>query len=382
MSNSKILLIHRAYRNRGGEDAFLDDILTPALGVAELEFELLLLPPLGFRSGLLSSIAEIFGMMTGFEGLRPSLRHCLARASQGGFTHVILNNCIPTISLRLPRELRKQNIKTIAWVHNFRLDCANGFRFTGRNFCRRCLDDGSRWSLIQNCQRNFIQSFIYALAYRGQRVAQTFIPFIDRFVVNSDFTKLYLGGVLQKLNLSGASSVIVMPVAPASGVVKPLSLSSVPKPFYLFLGRLNYDKGADLFLELARKYPDRGFVACGEGPMLEDLKKVGLKNLVFLGNVGPAEKPWLFENCEALIVTSRYPETSSLVISESHSYGTPVVYPRGGGAEETFRRLGRVGCPIDEFKGQQFSKSVASAVKGTSLNDFASSLSNVISELR
>jgi len=372
----KVLIIHRQYRIRGGEDSFLDEILKPALKASAIDFECLTLPPL---LSSMTDLVEVFGMITGLEKFRPSFWRCMSKIVNEKFTHVILNNCIPTISLSLPKEIRKKNLKTLTWVHNFRLDCANGLRFNGKEFCTLCLDKGSHWSIIQNCQRNFFQSLLYALVYRRSRVARTFIPFIDGFICNSDFTKIYVVGLLKKLNLEGQASVLPMPtgairdeIAITEGRLSQLT-EKLPKPFYIFLGRLSFEKGADLFLNLAKKYPDRGFLMCGEGPMLEELKKTSLENFVMAGVVSAQEKPWLFKNCEALIIPSRLPETSSLVIAESQAYGTPIVYPRGGGAEETFKRLGRTGCSLDEFTGQKFSKSFG-VTKGSSLNDFGFAL--------
>jgi glycosyltransferase involved in cell wall biosynthesis len=211
-----------------------------------------------------------------------------------------------------------------------------------------------------------------------------FIPPISQFICNSEFTRTTLNETFRKLNLRGSTSVIAMPIPKTNGEnILPSDrisqiLEKIPKPFYLFLGRLNYDKGADIFLDLAKKYPESGFLICGEGPMLEELKGSPLTNLGVAGQVSSDEKPWLFRNCEALIIPSRTPETSSLVISESHLYGTPVVYPLGGGAEETFKRLGRVGCSLQEFTGQRFSKSLNN-VGGTSYEDFGKALVQVLS---
>lgn len=68
------------------------------------------------------------------------------------------------------------------------------------------------------------------------------------------------------------------------------------------------------------------------------------------------DRDWLFAHCEALIIPSRVAETSSLVITESQRFLTPIVYPPGGGAQETFTLLKRSGCSLDEFKGQTFLK--------------------------
>ena len=91
--------------------------------------------------------------------------------------------------------------------------------------------------------------------------------------------------------------------------------------------------------------------------MLQDLKKNAPSNVAFAGFVGEGGKQWLFEHAAALIISSRVPETASLVVLESHAYGIPVVYPRGGGAEESVKWLKRSGCALDEFTGQALPRS-------------------------
>jgi glycosyltransferase involved in cell wall biosynthesis len=213
-------------------------------------------------------------------------------------------------------------------------------------------------------------------------VPRKVIPSIDLFICNSRYTQKNLEETLKKLTLHATSEIISMPTSTAlhessdEGVRRlEKVVAQIPRPFYLFLGRVTFDKGADVFAELARRFPDRGFLVCGEGPLVKELKSLGFRNLTFAGKIGE-EKSWAFQNCEALIIPSRSPETSSLIIAESHPYGTPVVYPSGGGAEETFKALKRSGCPLEEFKGQNFVKS--ESTQGFSNSDFDKSLASCL----
>jgi hypothetical protein len=85
-------------------------------------------------------------------------------------------------------------------------------------------------------------------------------------------------------------------------------------------------------------------------------KIAGSGNLSCTGFLEEEEKLWLYQNCEALVIPSRVPENAPMIIFESQPFGTPIVYPRGGGAEELVRWLGRDGCSLDEFVGQQFTR--------------------------
>jgi glycosyltransferase involved in cell wall biosynthesis len=379
----KILIIHRDYRHRGGEDVFLDEILIPELKKLNLDFQIARLPRL-------KNPLELAFMILGLEKLRPSYYQVAKQADSQNFSHVLFNNFIPTVSLALPELFKKKNIKTLMWVHNARLSCANGLLFNGKTACHRCLTQGSRWDFLQNCHRNILQSFLYSFIYRFNRVPKILLSSIDFFACNSQFTQNILNNTAKQLNQSPKPSFVIrmppalqavniagLPEAPES---LKRHLSKIPKPFYLFMGRVSYEKGADIFADLALKFPQKGFLIAGEGPELEKLKTRGLPNLAFAGHVG-LEKVWLYAHAEALIVPSRVMETSSLVIAESHVYGTPVVYPKGGGAEETFKWLKRSGCSLEEFKGQGFDRMQQPVPENLPDQDFQTQLTEVFASI-
>jgi glycosyltransferase involved in cell wall biosynthesis len=135
-------------------------------------------------------------------------------------------------------------------------------------------------------------------------------------------------------------------------------IDALPKPYFLFVGRVSYEKGADIFAELAARIPSVGFVMGGSGPLSRQIPSSS--NLICTGFLEEEEKLWLYQNCEALVIPSRVPENAPMVIFESHPFGTPVVYPKGGGAEELVQWLGRDGCRLDEFVGQQFTRRTVS----------------------
>jgi glycosyltransferase involved in cell wall biosynthesis len=144
------------------------------------------------------------------------------------------------------------------------------------------------------------------------------------------------------------------PQEPAASPRLKAVMARLPQRFFLFVGRVSYDKGADIFAALAAKSPDAGFVLVGSGPLAEKIASSG--NLSCTGFLEEEEKLWLYQNCEALVIPSRVPENAPMVIFESQPFGTPIVYPRGGGAEELVHWLGRDGCHLDEFVGQQFTR--------------------------
>ncbi|MDZ4677731.1 MAG: glycosyltransferase family 4 protein [Oligoflexia bacterium] len=372
----QVLIIHREYRHRGGEDVFLDEILIPQLKKLNIDHKVILLPSL-------KNPLEFLFMVLGLEKLRPSYQKVKNETRSKDFSHVLFNNFIPTVSFALPGFFKAQNIKTLMWVHNARLSCANGLLFNGQTPCHRCLTTGSRWDFLQNCHQNLMQSFLYSLVYRFNRVPKKILKNIDQFVCNSQFSQNILSSTSRHLGLPIKESVVIpMPVSMKSisteSPTPPLHppIAQLSKQFYLFMGRVSFEKGADIFADFANKYPNKNFVMCGTGPMLDELQNRKISNLIFLGHI-TSEKPWLYTHAQALIIPSRVAETASLVISESRAYGTPVIYPKGGGAEETFNSLGCTGCSLVEFKAQEFARSEPSKLAHDTENKFENQLSKL-----
>ena len=100
-------------------------------------------------------------------------------------------------------------------------------------------------------------------------------------------------------------------------------------PFFLFLGVLRYYKGLHTLIEAA-KHVDARIVIAGSGPNLVTFKKqaeaLGLKNVVFAGQVTHAEKMALLESCLALVLPSHLrSEGFGMVLVEASMMGKPMI---------------------------------------------------------
>ncbi len=95
-----------------------------------------------------------------------------------------------------------------------------------------------------------------------------------------------------------------------------------------FVGRLSYEKGPDLFLQLARHQPLLPFRLYGSGPMAEYLQKQPADNVQFMGQVPSMEPYW--SEIGLLCITSRF-EGLPMVALEAMAHGVPVLsFPLGG----------------------------------------------------
>lgn len=383
---ARVMVVHRDYRLRGGEDSFLDEQLLPTLSHLGHEIVLLRFPTLAPLSRL-SAILEVFFMLLGAEKFRPSFRQFKRMFERTRPNVVILNNFMPTVSLAIPKEVRRGNSRSIAWSHNARLICANGLTFDGKRPCTACLDIGSGSIFGKSCFESRLQSIIYAAIYRNRRVTRTVASFVDTWVASSN----YSAKTLSKANFIAKTPLrtkIVRMDVPSSASIsnkEPLASERVAtlirsldgQDFFLFVGRLSHEKGADRVIELAKKHPNARFVLAGTGPLESTLKQNAPSNATFLGYISNNERQALFAYAKALLVCSRVPENSPVILFESHPSLVPVVYETGGGAEETVRWLERDGCAWENFDPKQ---NLERRGKPLKRNAFAQALGKLLTE--
>jgi len=108
-----------------------------------------------------------------------------------------------------------------------------------------------------------------------------------------------------------------------------------------FVGSLVPHKGADLLLQAARALPPGSFEAQIHGdPGVSPDHSARLRRLArgmpvrFAGPFAPGDAPSIYAGLDCLVVTSRWPENSPLVIHEAFQAGIPVVAPDSGGCAE------------------------------------------------
>lgn len=108
--------------------------------------------------------------------------------------------------------------------------------------------------------------------------------------------------------------------------LKPFKYNLNKDDFYLFLGRLTYDKGIISVLKAAAKMPEKEFRIAGIGPMRGIVEEYASKysNIKYLGFVEEGKKIELLSKAKILILPSRA-ETFGVVYVESMASGTPVI---------------------------------------------------------
>ncbi|MGB3312953.1 MAG: glycosyltransferase family 4 protein [Albidovulum sp.] len=118
--------------------------------------------------------------------------------------------------------------------------------------------------------------------------------------------------------------------------------SGHPRPYFLFVGRLEKIKGLQDVFPAMDRYPDADLLILGDGDYADELKRLAgnRKNIQFLGRKSPDELNAYYRGALGLIVPSVCYETFGIILIESFRLGTPVIARRLGPFPEIVERSG------------------------------------------
>jgi glycosyltransferase involved in cell wall biosynthesis len=109
-----------------------------------------------------------------------------------------------------------------------------------------------------------------------------------------------------------------------------------PRPYFLFVGRLEKIKGLQNLIPVFRGYPHADLLVAGSGNYEEELKQAaaGVKNVHFLGSLQQDRLRSLYRHAIAVIVPSICYEVFGIIILEAYMQKTPVIVHDLGGLKE------------------------------------------------
>jgi glycosyltransferase involved in cell wall biosynthesis len=105
-----------------------------------------------------------------------------------------------------------------------------------------------------------------------------------------------------------------------------------PRPYFLFVGRLEKIKGVDQVIPLFKNYRDADLLIAGDGNNEEELRKLasGNRRVTFLGRVPFERLRAYYHHALATLVPSVCYETFGITVIESFRQRTPVIARRLG----------------------------------------------------
>jgi glycosyltransferase involved in cell wall biosynthesis len=109
-----------------------------------------------------------------------------------------------------------------------------------------------------------------------------------------------------------------------------------PRPYFLFVGRLEKIKGLQTLIPIFRSYPHTDLVVAGSGTAEAEFRResAGATNIVFLGSLGQERIQELYRGAIAVLVPSLCYEVFGIIILEAFKQHTPVIARALGGLEE------------------------------------------------
>lgn len=115
-----------------------------------------------------------------------------------------------------------------------------------------------------------------------------------------------------------------------------------PRPYFLFVGRLEKIKGLQDVFPAFDAYPDADLLILGDGDYAAELKALAAGNprIQFLGRKAPDELNAYYRGALGLIVPSVCYETFGIILIESFRLGTPVLARRLGPFPEIVEEAG------------------------------------------
>lgn len=314
----KVLLIHCAYKFRGGEDTVVaeEKKLLEAAGVdAELlqfsndEHTLLNVAQLPFNLGSYRQTAKKI------KTFRPDVVH--------------IHNLHFAASPSVLYAVRRSGTPVVCTLHNYRLICPSALLFHKGKAFLSSVNSPFPWKAVKEgvYKNSRLLTFWMALSMQVHHWAKTW-RYCNRFIVLTHYAKEIF--LRSKLGLRDEQVAI-----------KP-NFTSLPftplverGEHFLYAGRLSEEKGIRLMLNLFAALPYRIKFA-GDGPLKEEVVKAcaAHPNMDYLGVLQKNELLTQLASASALLFPSIWFEGMPLTIIEAFACGTPVIASRLGAMDD------------------------------------------------
>lgn len=231
--------------------------------------------------------------------------------------------------------LRRHGVPVVYTVHDYRLVCpAYTFRNGRGRVCEKC-GGGAFWHCFTNncCKGNRLYSAVMAAEQYFRNAFFNPARYIDGFIYVSDFAR-----AIQERYMPEAAAVRSIRLYNLA-----MSIADSPKkrpadPYFLYFGRLSYEKGTDTLLEAFSTMPQARLKLVGTGPEQEHLKRFvadrHMTNVEFLGYKQGRELADIVAGADFVVVPSEWYENNPMTVVEAYSVGTPVIGARIGGIPE------------------------------------------------
>ena len=317
----RVLVAHNAYQQRGGEDAVAEAEVALLRAhdhtvdlYARHNDELVEMPRLAAARDTLWSTRTAREVEHAIHQFQPDVIH--------------VHNTFPLISPSLYWEAARAGVPVVQTLHNFRLLCPQAMLLRAGVVCEDCVGRFAWRSVSRHCYRDSVpQSALVTGMLAVHRIAGTWATKITRYVALNEFCrrKFVWGGL-------PADKLVVKPNFVDSTPAHESLRSTRSSGSFLFVGRLEAEKGIAVLADALRSAPDIALRVAGSGRGEEVLKSLGRATL--LGVLSAQQVRDEMQRALALVMPSICYENFPRSLVEAFACGLPVVASRLGAMAE------------------------------------------------
>lgn len=232
--------------------------------------------------------------------------------------------------------LKRHHIPVIFTIHEYRIVCpAYTFRNGKGEVCEQC-KGRHFYKCITNkcCKGSYGLSAMMAAEQYFRNAFLNPAKYIDGLVYVSHFAKSKLEQYMPALKDKPNIVLYNLTDGIRSGVTK----DEKTERYYLFFGRLSYEKGIKTLISAFKETPRCKLKIAGTGPLEDELKAFvsenKMNNVEFLGYQSGKPLQDLVSNAYFIMVASEWYENNPMTIIEGYAAGVPVIGARIGGIPE------------------------------------------------
>ncbi len=315
----RILLVHNAYQQRGGEDmvAEAEAALLRAHGHAVIEYR-------RHNDEIAGQSRADIALQTLWS--RRTMRE-MGKLLDDELPDVVhVHNTFPLISPSLYTACAQAGVPVVQTLHNFRLLCPQAMFLREGRVCEDCLGRLPWRGAVRGCYRDSrLQSTVLTGMLLTHRALGTWQQHITRYIALNDFCRdKFIAGGLPAERISVKPNFVDFALPPPG-----------TRKGFLFVGRLSPEKGVSVLGRATRMLDSIELRVAGTGPeaaALADLPGVDLLGGLDMGAV-------YRQMCrsEALVLPSIWYENFPRTLVEAYACGLPVIASRIGALAELVR---------------------------------------------
>lgn len=276
--------------------------------------------------GLGGKVSQLKNYFWNTEAARQLERLIVAEKPDVAHVHLIWGGMSPSIF----GVLKRHHVPLVHTVHDYRMVCpAYTFKNNTGEICEKCGGGKFLNCLKDRCAKgSLLQSVLMTAEMYLRNAKHHPVDNMAGFVFVSKFA--------QKKHLQYDKKFATVKNIVLYNYTTPMLECAEKKgDYYLYYGRLSYEKGISTLLKVFSKHPELKLKVVGSGPIERELKaKHALPNVEFIGYKSGKELFSLVRDARFVCVPSEWYENNPMTIVEAYSLGTPVIGSRMGGIPE------------------------------------------------